>query len=62
MSAILPLLLLVIVIALVAAMPWHRPDPNHLFCLELLQEHLRDEFEVSSDTRDKSKPGMIAAA
>ncbi len=36
MSAILPLLLLAVTVILVGVMPWHRPHPNHLFALELL--------------------------
>lgn len=43
MFAILPLLLLAVVVILVAAMPWRRPDPHHQFMLELLKSHLEDE-------------------
>lgn len=46
MFAILPLLLLAVAVLLVAAMPWHRPHPNHLFFLELLQIHLQDGSEL----------------
>jgi hypothetical protein len=43
LSDALPLALLVLVIILLAAMPWHRPHPNHLFILSLLKSCLEDE-------------------
>lgn len=46
MFAILPLLLLAVAVVLVAAMPWRRPHPNHLFFLELLRTHLKDGSEL----------------
>jgi hypothetical protein len=58
MFAIPPLLLLAVAVLLVVAMPWHRPHPNHLFFLELLHNHLRDESELSGDcqaSRDTSR-------
>ena len=63
MFAILPLLLLAVVVILVVTMPWLRPHPNHLFMLELLQNHLRDEPELSAASAQSSKPDdRIAAA
>jgi len=38
----LPIFLLAVLVTLVAVMPWHRPHPNHLFCIEPLQNHLKD--------------------
>jgi len=35
MTEALPFALLVLVVAILAAMPWRRPDPNHQFMLEL---------------------------
>jgi len=49
MFAILPLTVLVVVVVLVAAMPWHRPHPNHLFTLELIKTHLQDGPELKVD-------------
>jgi hypothetical protein len=40
---VFPLALLVVVVILLAAMPWHRPHPNHQFMLELLKFHLEDD-------------------
>jgi hypothetical protein len=37
MSSWLALALLAIFILLLAAMPWKRPHPNHLFTLEILE-------------------------
>lgn len=51
MFAILPLTLLGIAVVVVAAMPWHRPHPNHLFILELLETHLQDGPELKGDPR-----------
>ena len=63
MFAILPLLLLAVVVILVAAMPWRRPHPNHLFMVELLQKYLRNEPELSGDSAQSSKSDdRIAAA
>lgn len=62
MFALLPLLLLAVAVVLVAAMPWHRPDPHHLFFLELLQNHLRDESDLNGDCEHGSKPGDTIAA
>jgi hypothetical protein len=53
MFAFLPLLLLAVVLALVSAI-WHRPDPNHLFILKLLRDHVRDESELSRDSPNGS--------
>lgn len=49
MFAILPLTLLGVVVVVVAAMPWPRPHPNHLFMLELLKTHLQDGPELKGD-------------
>ena len=46
MFATLPLLLLAVAVILVAAMPWRRTHPNHLFFLELLKNHLQEEPEL----------------
>jgi hypothetical protein len=43
LSCAFPLALLVLAVILLAAMPWHRPHPNHLFMLELLKSNLEDE-------------------
>ena len=43
MSEALPLALFAVLVLLLAAMPWHRPHPNHQFVLELLPTHLEDE-------------------
>ena len=37
MSWWLPLALLAIFVLLLAAMPWKRPHPNHLFTVEMLE-------------------------
>jgi len=42
MSWCLDLAVLAIFLLLVAAMPWKRPDPNHVFALEMLKL-LKDE-------------------
>jgi hypothetical protein len=62
MFALLPLQLLAVAVVLVVAMPWHRPDPHHLFFLELLQNHLRNESELSGDSVQGSKSGDTIAA
>jgi hypothetical protein len=49
MSEALPIALLVLIVALFAAMPWHRPHPNHQFMLELLRL-LPDEPPSSLDS------------
>lgn len=53
MFAIFPLVLLGVVVVLVAIMPWHRPDPNHLFFLELLKNHLQDGPELGVDAAEE---------
>jgi hypothetical protein len=63
MFAIFPLVLLAVI--LVTAMPWHRPHPNHLFFLELLQYHLPHELvphepATGGDSAEPSKGGTIA--
>jgi len=45
MFPILPLTLLGVTVVLVGVVAWHRPDPNHLFFLELLKTHLQDGSE-----------------
>jgi hypothetical protein len=42
-SLAFPLALLAFLAILLAAMPWHRPHPNHQFMLEVLQSLLGDE-------------------
>jgi len=65
MFAIFPFVLLAVVFIIVIATPWHRPDPNHLFFLELLQYHLphepvQDESTMRSDSAEPSKGDTIA--
>jgi hypothetical protein len=50
MSEALPLALLALLVVLLAAMPWHRPHPNHQFILELLRSHLEREQTNSHDS------------
>jgi hypothetical protein len=50
MSEALPVALFAVVVILVAAMPWHRPHPNHQFMLELLRSQLEDEKAISDDS------------
>jgi len=63
MFAVLPLLLLAVAVVLVVAMPWHRPHPNHLFFLELLEKHLQEEPALLGDSANaaKSDDGTAAA-
>ena len=49
MGGILPLTLLGVIVVVVAAMPWRRLDPNHLFFLELLKTHLQDGPDLNAD-------------
>lgn len=56
MFAILPLLFLAVVVVLVVAMPWHRPHPNHVFFLELLETHLKDQTESRGRNTEAAKP------
>jgi len=50
LSQAFPFALLVLVVILLAAMPWHRPHPNHQFMLELLRSHLADEPPAVQDS------------
>lgn len=50
MSEALPLALLALIVVLLAAMPWHRPHPNHQFMLELLRLLEEDEPTNSCDS------------
>ena len=50
LSQAFPFALLVLVVILLAAMPWHRPHPNHQFMLELLRFHLADEPPAVQDS------------
>ena len=64
MFATLPLVLLAVVFILVTAMRWHRPHPNHLFFLELLQYHLPHELvpyepDTNGDSAEPAKGGTI---
>jgi len=54
-SLAVPLALLAVLIILLAAMPWSRPHPNHLFMLELLQSQLGDESAKSNDSLSKGE-------
>jgi hypothetical protein len=49
MSEALPLALFAVLVLLLAAMPWHRPHPNHRFMLELLRAQLEDELAATHD-------------
>jgi|GEM_PF-3321594 hypothetical protein len=49
MAEALPFALLVFLVAILVAMPWRRPDPNHEFMLELLRL-LEDEHTSPSDS------------
>jgi len=62
MFAILPLMLLGVAVVLVAAMPWHRPHPNHLFMLELLKTHLQDGPELEGNPAEAQNSRDITAA
>ena len=61
MSAILPLFLLAALVVLVAAMPWHRPHPNHLFFVRLLRAHLQSESELSCDSSESKVTPRISS-
>jgi len=63
MFVILPLTLFGVVVVVVAAMPWHRPHPNHLFMLELLTTHLQDGSELKSEPAEarNSRDGTAVA-
>jgi hypothetical protein len=50
MSVAFPLALLAVFVILLAAMPWHRPHPNHQFMLELLRSQLKDDQTNSHDS------------
>jgi len=49
MSEALPLALFAVLVLLLAAMPWHRPHPNHRLMLELLRTQLEDEQAATHD-------------
>jgi hypothetical protein len=57
MAAVFPLALLVVVLILLAAMPWQRPHPNHLFMLELLRSQLEDEQVGVDDSKSMDPIG-----
>ena len=61
MSIWLPLALLALLVALLAAMPWRRAHPNHQFILELLRllEDEQPNSLDSSSTRPQAKPGSV---
>jgi hypothetical protein len=48
------LALLAFLVILLAAMPWHRPHPNHQFMLELLRSALQDEEASSHGSAQES--------
>jgi hypothetical protein len=50
MSEALPLALMALLVVLLAAMPWHRPHPNHQFMLKVLRLLEEDEQTNSSDS------------
>jgi len=55
-SAAFPLALLVLAVILLAAMPWHRLHPNHLFILDLLKSNLEnDRDEPTRFTADNGR-------
>jgi|SRR6516162_1555111 hypothetical protein len=54
MFATLPLLLLAVAVILVAAMPWRRTHPNHLFFLE---HHLQEEAKPKSEPPSRRNLG-----
>jgi hypothetical protein len=43
-------------IALLAAMPWRRPDPNHVFALELLKSLAEAESDQDRNHELCAKP------
>jgi hypothetical protein len=57
MFAILPVTLLGVAVVVVAAMPWRRPHPNHLFMPELLETHLHDGPELRTDPAEERNSG-----
>lgn len=63
MFVILPLTLFGVVVVVVAAMPWHRPHPNHIFMLELLKTHLQDGSELKGEPAEaqNSRDGTAVA-
>jgi hypothetical protein len=63
MFAILPLTMLGVAVLVVAAMPWHRPHPNHLFMLELLKTRLQDGPELKGDSAEaRNSPDRTVGA
>ena len=55
---LLPCALVLILVAILPAMPWKRPHPNHLFMLDLLNAAIGDDaasgLESNSDQERKS--------
>ncbi len=47
----LPFALILVLLALVAVMPWSRPHPNHRFILKLLDAPIGDHWTVSLSRR-----------
>ena len=47
MQYLLPCALISILVAVLAAMPWSRPHPNHLFMLDLLSAAIGDDTTAS---------------
>jgi hypothetical protein len=61
MSEALPLVLLALVVAFLAAMPWSRPHPNHEFMLELLRilEDGKPDSHDPSPTHIQASRGRV---
>jgi hypothetical protein len=52
------MIVLALVIALLAAMPWRRPQPNALFLLELLNTEIGDNARVIFVCHRKGHPDL----
>jgi hypothetical protein len=61
MSCWLALAVLAIFVLLLAAMPWKRPHPNHLFALQMLELLADKDSQSVSKSRDVSGPRSGAA-
>ncbi len=51
MSAWLPWAVVVVCVLLVALIPWKRPDPKHVFMLQMWGRLTEDESPDSADTK-----------
>jgi len=54
MSWWLALAVLAMLVVLLAAMPWKRPHPNHVFALEILERLAEKESEAACGAKGKS--------